>query len=37
VLLGTVTVLALVLILAIFVYPDTVYRLGELSAIALGS
>ncbi len=37
VLLGAVTAIALALILAIFVYPNMLYRLGEMSALALRS
>jgi len=37
VLLGVVTVATLALILAIFVMPNAVYRLGELSSLALGT
>jgi NADH-quinone oxidoreductase subunit N len=37
VLLGTVTAITLVLILAIFVNPNPIYRLGELSSLAFGS
>ena len=37
VLLGTVAVIALALIVVIFVLPNAVYRLGELSSLALGS
>jgi NADH-quinone oxidoreductase subunit N len=36
VLLGTVTAVTMALILAIFVYPNALYRLGELSSLALG-
>jgi hypothetical protein len=35
-LLGAVTAVALVLIVAIFVYPNGIYRLAELSSLAFG-
>jgi hypothetical protein len=37
VLLGVVAVATLALIVAIFVLPNAIYRLGELSSLALGS
>jgi NADH-quinone oxidoreductase subunit N len=36
VLLGTVAVITLALIVAIFVYPNTVFRLGDISSLAFG-
>jgi len=35
-LLGTVATITLALIVAIFVYPNAIYRLGDLSALAFG-